>query len=388
MIDTDENPWLLRWCWFRMQECRPLKSISLLIHQDLQQRKIFHFYNSRLCYPRFLNTKWKDGQKKKKTKKMVTSINLKISSATSSWHTDQPTYLVRFGFKIPWISFTKWRYSVWGQHWAEEVNSYHGPPDSIFTLASGSLNTDRRFRNSFVLYLKRIIFCKANHYFTKFKFQHDAQSEKPVEPTFFSGLVHLLRLLHVLTLQPVVVDHLEIDIVVSDWPFISSHLKCLPKDGGISDDERAVGVGIPLLKELNGEVWDMHLLYLSNLCTPDHPNSTVNVFSVLARARERWGHRKYLHRCICRNPRVLCRSQHHNHGFLGFPRYTWTWVQKLDFSSLVSVCETCQVYSSDILVSSPTDLQSKELQMCILGREINLLLCIKYNFEVYNTYDI
>ena len=33
--------------------------------------------------------------------KIVTSINLKISSATSSWHTDQPTYLVRFGFKIP-----------------------------------------------------------------------------------------------------------------------------------------------------------------------------------------------------------------------------------------------------------------------------------------------
>ena len=86
--------------------------------------------------------------------KIVTSINLKISSATSSWHTDQPTYLVRFGFKIPWISFTKWQYSVWGQHWAEEVISYHGPPDSIFTLASGSLNTDRRFRNSFVLYLK------------------------------------------------------------------------------------------------------------------------------------------------------------------------------------------------------------------------------------------
>ena len=102
----------------------------------------------------FQGSKWKDGQKKKKTKKMVTSINLKISSATSSWHTDQPTYLVRFGFKIPWISFTKWQYSVWGQHWAEEVISYHGPPDSIFTLASGSLNTDRRFRNSFVLYLK------------------------------------------------------------------------------------------------------------------------------------------------------------------------------------------------------------------------------------------
>ena len=31
---------------------------------------------------------------------------------------------------------------------------YHGPPDCIFTLASGSLNTDRRFRNSLVLYLK------------------------------------------------------------------------------------------------------------------------------------------------------------------------------------------------------------------------------------------
>ena len=150
MIDTDENPWLLRWCWFRMQECRPLKSIQLIDNSSgLTAEK-----NIPLLQSSPLNCVIQGSDKRPSNGKMVTSINLKISSATSSWHTDQPTYLVRFGFKIPWISFTKWQYSVWGQHWAEEVNSYHGPPDSIFTLASGSLNTDRRFRNSFVLYLK------------------------------------------------------------------------------------------------------------------------------------------------------------------------------------------------------------------------------------------
>ena len=49
---------------------------------------------------------------------------------------------------------------------------------------------------------------------------------------------------------------------------------------------------------------------------------------------------------------------------------------------------TCQVYSIGILVSSPADLQSKELQMCTLERAINLLLCIKYHFRFTLKYNI